>query len=154
MQSPCTRGAACCSFPSLRWMHTMSLAKEMKDKLSVKDKPAGGAAGGKEVKKETQLGLTTTREADFGAWYSQVVTAGEMIEYYDVSGCYILRPWAYSIWERVKDHFDAEIKKYVALCSPRACPAPRRRSERLVGPCTRVRGHAWRRGVSPAVARL
>ena len=34
-----------------------------------------------------------------------------MIEYYDVSGCYILRPWAYSIWESIKDFFDAEIKK-------------------------------------------
>ena len=78
--------------------------------LSVKDK-AAKPGGGKEVKKETQLGLTTTREADFGQWYSQVVTAGEMIEYYDVSGCYILRPWAYSIWEKIKDHFDAEIKK-------------------------------------------
>lgn len=34
-----------------------------------------------------------------------------MIEYHDVSGCYILRPWAYSIWESIKDFFDAEIKK-------------------------------------------
>lgn len=34
-----------------------------------------------------------------------------MIEYYDVSGCYILRPWAYSIWESIRDFFDAEIKK-------------------------------------------
>lgn len=34
-----------------------------------------------------------------------------MIEYYDVSGCYILRPWSYSIWEFIKDFFDAEIKK-------------------------------------------
>ena len=85
--------------------------------LSVKDKaaPKQGGGGGKEVKKETQLGLTTTRAEDFGQWYSQVVTAGEMIEYYDVSGCYILRPWAYSIWEKIKDHFDAEIKKCVRL---------------------------------------
>lgn len=34
-----------------------------------------------------------------------------MIEYYDVSGCYILRPWAYAIWESIKDFFDSEIKK-------------------------------------------
>lgn len=25
-----------------------------------------------------------------------------MVEYYDVSGCYILRPWSYSIWERIQ----------------------------------------------------
>jgi len=34
-----------------------------------------------------------------------------MIEYYDVSGCYVLRPWAFGIWERISDWFDAEIKK-------------------------------------------
>ncbi|KAH7571926.1 hypothetical protein JRO89_XS04G0167800 [Xanthoceras sorbifolium] len=28
-----------------------------------------------------------------------VVVNGEMIEYYDISGCYIIRPWAMSIWE-------------------------------------------------------
>ena len=32
---------------------------------------------------------------------SQVITKAEMVEYYDVSGCYILRPWSYSIWERI-----------------------------------------------------
>jgi hypothetical protein len=84
-------------------------------------KAAGAPAGGKEVKKETQLGMNVTRAEDFGAWYSNVVTAGEMIEYYDVSGCYILRPWSYAIWERIKDHFDAQIK----LCA-RARRAARR----------------------------
>jgi len=34
-----------------------------------------------------------------------------MIEYYDVSGCYILRPWSYSIWEAIQAWFDKEIKK-------------------------------------------
>ncbi|KAI5004505.1 hypothetical protein ZWY2020_031748 [Hordeum vulgare] len=31
--------------------------------------------------------------------YSEVVVNSEMIEYYDISGCYILRPWAMEIWE-------------------------------------------------------
>ena len=26
----------------------------------------------------------------------------EMIDYYDISGCYILRPWAFSIWETIQ----------------------------------------------------
>lgn len=34
-----------------------------------------------------------------------------MIEYYDVSGCYVLRPWSYAIWESIKEFFDREIKK-------------------------------------------
>ncbi|KAL6848713.1 hypothetical protein ACP4OV_021296 [Aristida adscensionis] len=34
-----------------------------------------------------------------------------MIEYYDISGCYILRPWTMDSWELLKEFFDAEIKK-------------------------------------------
>ena len=40
-----------------------------------------------------------------------MITKAEMIEYYDISGCYVLRPWAYGIWERIAQWFDAEIKK-------------------------------------------
>jgi prolyl-tRNA synthetase len=29
-----------------------------------------------------------------------------MIEYYEVSGCYILRPWAFSIWDSITKYFD------------------------------------------------
>jgi prolyl-tRNA synthetase len=65
----------------------------------------------KKGQKETGLGLQVSMEEDFGAWYSQVVVSGELIEYYDISGCYILRPWSYAIWEKIKDFFDAEIKK-------------------------------------------
>ncbi|KAG7018485.1 Proline--tRNA ligase, cytoplasmic, partial [Cucurbita argyrosperma subsp. argyrosperma] len=69
------------------------------------------AGGKKEVKKETGLGLTNKKDDNFGEWYSEVVVSGEMIEYYDISGCYILRPWAMSIWETMQVFFDAEIKK-------------------------------------------
>jgi Prolyl-tRNA synthetase len=41
----------------------------------------------------------------------QVLTKAELIEYYDVSGCYILRPWSYGIWEAIKNFMDTEIKK-------------------------------------------
>jgi bifunctional glutamyl/prolyl-tRNA synthetase len=41
----------------------------------------------------------------------QVVTKAEMIEYSDISGCYVLRPWAYAIWEGIQQFFDREIKK-------------------------------------------
>lgn len=63
------------------------------------------------LKKQTRLGLEFKKDENLSDWYSQVITKAEMIEYYDVSGCYILRPWAYAIWESIKDFFDAEIKK-------------------------------------------
>eukprot|EP00899_Mesostigma_viride_P014660 jgi/Mesvir1/23195/Mv22659-RA.1 len=71
----------------------------------------GGGGGSKEVKRETLLGLSVKKDEDFGTWYSQVVTTGELIDYYDVSGCYILRPWAYNMWERIQAFLDGEIKK-------------------------------------------
>lgn len=73
--------------------------------------PPGGAGEGQGPRKQTRLGLEAKKEENLADWYSQVITKSEMIEYYDVSGCYILRPWAYSIWESIKDFFDAEIKK-------------------------------------------
>ncbi|XP_036984222.2 bifunctional glutamate/proline--tRNA ligase isoform X1 [Artibeus jamaicensis] len=73
--------------------------------------PPGGSGEGQGPRKQTRLGLEAKKEENLADWYSQVITKAEMIEYYDVSGCYILRPWAYSIWEFIKDFFDAEIKK-------------------------------------------
>lgn len=63
------------------------------------------------TKTGTRLGLEAKKAENLPDWYSQVITKGEMIEYYDVSGCYILRPWSYSIWDKIKDFFDGEIKK-------------------------------------------
>ncbi|XP_078149879.1 proline--tRNA ligase, cytoplasmic-like isoform X1 [Carex rostrata] len=65
----------------------------------------------KEVKKETKLGMAVKKDDNFGEWYSEVVVNSEMIEYYDISGCYILRPQAISIWETLQAFFDPEIKK-------------------------------------------
>ena len=48
---------------------------------------------------------------DFGAWYSQVVVEAELIDYYDISGCYILRPYAFTQWEYIQEFFNKEIKK-------------------------------------------
>ena len=55
--------------------------------------------------------MEAKKEDNLPDWYAQVLTKAEMLEYYDVSGCYILRPWSFSIWEAIKDFFDAEIKK-------------------------------------------
>ncbi|KAK6307648.1 hypothetical protein J4Q44_G00227960 [Coregonus suidteri] len=78
-----------------------------------KEASSGGAGGGGEggPKKQTRLGLEAKKEENLADWYSQVITKAEMIEYYDVSGCYVLRPWSYSIWESIKEFFDREIKK-------------------------------------------
>lgn len=34
-----------------------------------------------------------------------------MIEYYDISGCYVFRPWSFGIWEGISSYFDGVLKK-------------------------------------------
>ncbi|ORY00800.1 prolyl-tRNA synthetase [Basidiobolus meristosporus CBS 931.73] len=58
-----------------------------------------------------KIGIEYKKEVDFPKWYQQVVTKSEMLEYYDVSGCYIIRPLAYNIWKYITDFFDAEIQE-------------------------------------------
>ncbi|XP_055388345.1 LOW QUALITY PROTEIN: uncharacterized protein LOC129616798 [Condylostylus longicornis] len=58
-----------------------------------------------------QLGITATKEAAFSEWYTQVITRSDMVEYYDISGCYILRPWSYFMWESIQDFMNIRIKK-------------------------------------------
>lgn len=53
-----------------------------------------------------QLGLTVKKEqAVFGDWYQQVLIKSDMLEYYDISGCYILKPWSYGIWQDIQSAF-------------------------------------------------
>ncbi|QLQ78438.1 hypothetical protein HG537_0A06850 [Torulaspora globosa] len=56
------------------------------------------------------IGITVDKALDFPGWYQQILTKGEMLDYYDVSGCYILRPASYAIWEQIQQWFDAKIK--------------------------------------------
>ncbi|KAG0140623.1 hypothetical protein CROQUDRAFT_52934 [Cronartium quercuum f. sp. fusiforme G11] len=56
-------------------------------------------------------GITAKKEAaTFGDWYQDVLKKGEMIDYYDISGCYILKPASYTIWEAIQSWFDQRIK--------------------------------------------
>ena len=61
--------------------------------------------------KKSGLAIESNKNLDLSQWYRQVITRSEMIDYYDISGCYILRPYAYSIWEQIQNWFDLEIKK-------------------------------------------
>lgn len=65
-----------------------------------------------EVKKgETRLGMEAKKDSDLAGWFQQIITKADLIEYYDVSGCYVLLPASYQIWDHIKDFFDSEIKK-------------------------------------------
>ncbi|CAL6396251.1 unnamed protein product [Bathycoccus prasinos] len=85
--------------------------REKKKKKDGEGKKPAPSSTNKEMKKETKLGMHVGINEDFGAWYSQVVVEAELIDYYDISGCYILRPYAFTQWEYIQEFFNKEIKK-------------------------------------------
>lgn len=60
--------------------------------------------------KKNTLGITVKKAQDFSEWYTQLLQKAELIEYSPVSGCYILRPNSYHIWEKIQEFFDKLIK--------------------------------------------
>ncbi|KAJ7510216.1 hypothetical protein B0H11DRAFT_1900569 [Mycena galericulata] len=61
--------------------------------------PAAAAAskpapkdGGK-IEGAVQIAISVKKEVDFPAWYTNVLLKADMLDYYSVSGCYILKPW-------------------------------------------------------------
>ena len=74
--------------------------------------PPAPQAGGRNKKgsKETLDRIVASKAGDFATWYGEVITKSEMIEYGKISGCYILRPWSFGIWEQIQKAFDGWIK--------------------------------------------
>ncbi|OIR58424.1 MAG: prolyl-tRNA synthetase [Amphiamblys sp. WSBS2006] len=56
------------------------------------------------------VGITAKKESDFFSWYRQVITRTDFVEYYDVSGCYILRPGSMYVWNKIKAFFTEKIE--------------------------------------------
>jgi len=101
-----------------------------------------GKKGGSQ--KSAQLGIEADRDTDFGKWYTQIVTRADLIEYYnDVSGCYILRPNSYAVWEEVQAYLNNLIKE----SGVRNCYFPLLVSEQAL---TKEKSHL--EGFSPEVA--
>ncbi|KAI9017236.1 hypothetical protein BC832DRAFT_527171 [Gaertneriomyces semiglobifer] len=87
-------------------------ASSKKAEKKEKDHPKGAKQGLQkhEGEKEVLVGLTVKKDEDFPGWYQQVLTKTEMLDYYDISGCYIIRPWAYKIWKQIQRFFGDSIE--------------------------------------------
>ncbi|KAL4893471.1 hypothetical protein BDV59DRAFT_177469 [Aspergillus ambiguus] len=96
-------------------------ASEKADKAANKGKQqpkAAPKAPKKKIEGAALIGIDVSKEEDFPGWYQQVLTKGDMLDYYDVSGCFILKPASYSIWEEIQQWFNTNIKKIgVKNCS-------------------------------------
>lgn len=85
-------------------------AAEAAEKAEKEKTKVNAAEKKKEEPSETGLKIEASKDKDFSRWYPEVLVKGDLIEYYVVSGCYILKPWAYFIWEQITAFFDRDIK--------------------------------------------
>jgi prolyl-tRNA synthetase len=47
---------------------------------------------------------------DYSQWYLDVVKKADLADYTDVRGCMVIKPYGYTIWEKMKDALDKRIK--------------------------------------------
>lgn len=80
-------------------------------KAKSKKTPQKQEKSNKNEKGKTKLALQYKKAENFPMWYSNVIVLSEMISYYDISGCYILRPWSYKIWDLMQHWFNEKILK-------------------------------------------
>jgi prolyl-tRNA synthetase len=60
--------------------------------------------------KEEVEGLKVSKAGDFSEWYNQVVQKAGLADYAPISGCMIIRPYGFAIWEKIQAWFDRKIK--------------------------------------------
>jgi len=61
------------------------------------------------VKDETES-MKVSKSGDFSEWYNQVVQKSGLADYAPISGCMIIKPYGFAIWENIQAWFDKKIK--------------------------------------------
>jgi len=80
-------------------------AKEAKEAKPAKETKPAKEAKKEDGEKESKMGVEYKKNENLSMWYQQVLLRSEMLDYYDVSGCYIIRPWAYKVWKEIQSAF-------------------------------------------------
>lgn len=62
--------------------------------------------------KQVLIGITVKKSEDFPEWYHQILTKCELISFHDVSGCYVLRPKSYFIWEQIQHYINQSHRQH------------------------------------------
>lgn len=63
------------------------------------------------AKDEKFVQQITDMEVDFAQWYTDVVKKAELIDYSSVKGFFIIRPYAYALWENIQAVLDKRFKE-------------------------------------------
>ena len=52
----------------------------------------------------------TSRKEDYSQWYNELVTKADLAEHSSVKGCMVIKPYGYSIWEKMQAALDKMFK--------------------------------------------
>ncbi|UKJ05996.1 proline--tRNA ligase [Solitalea lacus] len=52
----------------------------------------------------------TSRDKDYSQWYNELVTKADLAEHSSVRGCMVIKPYGYSIWEKMQAVLDKKFK--------------------------------------------
>lgn len=58
-----------------------------------------------------KFGLAAEKEVNFPEWYKQVIVKSEMLDYYKIAGCYIMRPQSQFVWKCIQQWFSKKIEE-------------------------------------------
>ncbi len=78
----------------------------------------------KEEKPEKhELGISADKD-EFSEWFTQLMIKADLADYTKVSGCMVLKPSSYSMWEKIRDLVDERLKKMKVqnVCFPLFIP--------------------------------
>lgn len=52
----------------------------------------------------------TPQNEDFSKWYNEIVQKADLADYSPVRGCMVIKPYGYTLWERIRDELDRRFK--------------------------------------------
>ena len=61
--------------------------------------------------KDKKVEQITDMEVDFAQWFTDVCIKAELVDYSNVKGLFILRPYGYAIWENIQSILDGMFKR-------------------------------------------
>lgn len=53
----------------------------------------------------------TSKSQDYSQWYNDIVTKADLAEHSSVKGCMVIKPYGYSIWEKMQAVLDSKFKE-------------------------------------------
>lgn len=65
---------------------------------------------GKNNKNEGFVTQIASRRDNFPQWYTDVILKTDMVDYSDVRGCMVIKPYGYRVWELIQQDLDARFK--------------------------------------------